>query len=96
MPPFTSTTAKTPSTWFVNPYIFKHSEDSSLPCKLERLFLWCLYLCFNFSHVHILADHFLKCSKSNPCSDDFKYLTFANKDGLSILFIVILSIDTSL
>ena len=30
--------AITPSTWFVNLYIFKPNEDTSLPSKLELLF----------------------------------------------------------
>ena len=31
--------ALTPSTWFVNLFIFKPNEDTSVPSKLELLFL---------------------------------------------------------
>ena len=67
----------TTSTWFVNQYIFKSPEVTSLPSKLERLFLLdsgasiCVLHPTTFT---ILADHFLNCSKSTPTNNDFKTL----------------------
>ena len=91
--------ALTPSTWFVNLYIFKKLEDTSSPSKLEFLFLLdsvastCVLNLLTFT---ILADHFLKCSKSTPQKNDFKTLTVANKTEVPILFNVILTLHASI
>ena len=91
--------ATTPSTWFVNLYIFKPIEDTSLPSKLELLFLLdsgasvCI---LNLPTFTILADHFLKCLKSPPHKAEFKILTVANKTEVPILFIVILTLHISI
>ena len=42
----------------------------------------------------ILADHFLKCSRTTPQNDDFKTLTVANKAEVPILFKVTLILHT--
>ena len=44
----------------------------------------------------ILADHFLKCSKSTPENIDFKTVTVANKAVVPILFHVILRLHASI
>ena len=64
--------AITSSTWFVNLYICKPIEDTSLPSKLEPLFLLdngasvCVLTLPTFM---FLSDHFLKCSKISPHED---------------------------
>ena len=91
--------AITPSTWFVYSKIFKPSEDTSLPSKLELLFLLdsgasiCVLNLLTFT---ILADHFLKCSKHSPHKDEFKTLTVANKTEVPTLYNVILTLHTSI
>ena len=53
--------AITPSTWFVNLYIFKPSEDTSIPSKLELLFLLdsgASICVLNLPTFTILADNF--------------------------------------
>ena len=87
------------STSFVNLYIFKLLEDTSLPSKLELLIL--LYsgssICvLNFPFFTILVYHFFKCSKSTSQNDDFKTLSVANKSEVPILFNVILTLHTSI
>ena len=91
--------ANTPSTWFVNLYIFKPSEDTSLPSKLELLFLFdsgASICVLNLPTFTILADHFLKCSKHSPHKDEFKTLTVANKTEGPISYDVILTLHTSI
>ena len=61
--------AITPSTWSVNLYYFKPPEETSLPSKLENLFLpdrGASICVLNLLTFAILADHFLKCSKITP------------------------------
>ena len=91
--------AITPSTWFVNLYIFKPTEDTSLPSKSELLFLLDsgAFICvLNLPTFTILADHFLKCSKNSPHKDEFKTLTVAKKTEVPILYNVILILRTSI
>ena len=91
--------AITPSTWFVNLYSFKPSEDTSLPSKLELLFLLhsgASICVLNLPTFTILADHFLKCSKHSPHKDEFKTLTVANKTEVPISYILILTLHTSI
>ena len=87
--------AITPSTWFVNLYIFKPSEDTSLPSKLELLFSLDSGASICVLNFTILADHFLKCSKHSPHKDEFKTLNVANKTEVPILYNVILTLHTS-
>ena len=44
----------------------------------------------------ILADHFLKCSKTTPQKDEFKTLTVAHKAEVPVVFYVILTLHTSI
>ena len=91
--------ALTPSTWFVNLYIFKPIEDTSLPSKLEVLFLLdsgASICVLNFSTFTILADPFLKCSQFSPHQDEFKTLTVAKKTEVPMLYNVILTLHTSI
>ena len=91
--------ANTPSTWFVNLYIFKPSEDTSLPSKLEILFLLesgASICVLNLPTFTNLADHFLKCSKHSPHKDEFNTLTVANKTEVPILYNVIFTLHTSI
>ena len=91
--------AITPSTWFVNFYLSKPPEDTSLPSKLELTFLLDIgaSICVsNFPTFTILADHLLKCSKTNPQNDELKTLTVAKKAEVPVLFIVILTLHTSI
>ena len=91
--------AITSSTWFVNLYIFKPPEDTSLPSKLELLFLLdsgASICVLNLPTFTILADHFLKCSETAPQNDDFRTLIIANKAEVPILFNVILTLHTSI
>ena len=91
--------AITPSTLFVNLYIFKPSEDTSIPSKLELLFLLdsgasiCVLNLLTFT---FLADHFLKCSRHSPHQNEYKTLTVANKSEVPILHNLILTLHTSL
>ena len=99
---FTSTehaNAITPSTWFVNLYIFKPSEDTSIPSKLELLFLLdsgASICVLNLPTFTILAEHFLKCSTHSPHQNEYKTLTVANKSDVPILHNIILTLHTSL
>ena len=71
--------AITPSTWFVNLYIF---IETSLSSKLGFLFLLDsgASICgLNIPTCTILADQFLKCSTTNPQNDELKTLTVSNK-----------------
>ena len=80
-------------------YIFKPPEDNSLPSILELIFLLDIgaSLCVsNLPTLTILADHFLKCSETNPQNDKFKTLTVANKADVPALTIVILTLHTSI
>ena len=89
----------TPSTWFVNLYIFKPSEDTSIPSKLEFLFLLdsgASICVLNLPTFTILADHFLKCSKHSPHQNEYKTLTVAKKSEVPILHNLILTLHTSL
>ena len=91
--------AITPSTWFVNLYIFKPSEDTSIPSKLELLFLLdsgASICVLNLPTFTILAEHFLKCSTHSPHQNDYKTLTVANKSEVPILHNIILTLHTSL
>ena len=91
--------AITPSTWFVNLYIFKPTEDTSIPSKLELLFLLdsgASICVLNLPTFTILADHFLKCSTHSPYQNEFKTLTVANKSEVPILHNVTLTLHTSL
>ena len=91
--------AITSSTWFVNLYNFKPIEDTLLPSKLELLFLLYsgAFICaLNLPTFTILADHFLKCSKTSPHNDEFKTLTVANKTEVPILHNVTLTLHTSI
>ena len=91
--------AITPSTWLVNLYIFKPSEDTSLPSKLELLFLLdsgASICVLNLRTFTILADHFLKCSKHSSHKDEFKTLTVANKTEVHTLYNIILTLHTSI
>ena len=91
--------AITPSTWFVNLYIFKPNEDTSIPSKLELLFLLdsgASICVLNLPTFIILADHFLKCSKHSPHQNEYKTLTIANKSEVPILHNLILTFHTSL
>ena len=91
--------AITPSTWFVNLYIFKPVEDTSLPYKLELLFLLdsgASIFVLNVPTFTILADHFLKCSKISPHQHKFKTLTVAKNTEVHILYNVILTLDLSI
>ena len=91
--------AITPSTWFVNLFIFKPSEDTSIPSKLELLFLLdsgASICVLNLPTFTILADHFLKCSKQSPHQNEYKTLTVANKSEVPILHNLILTLHTSL
>ena len=88
-----------PSTWFVNLYIFKPIEDTSLPSKLELLILLdsgASICVLNLPTFTILADHFLKCSKISPHTDEFKTLTVANRTEVPIIYNVILTLHTSI
>ena len=70
-------------------YIFKPPEETSLPSKLELLFLLDSggYICvLNLPIFTKLVDHFLNCSKSSPTKNDFKTLTVANKAEVLIIF----------
>ena len=90
--------AITPSTWFVNLYIFKPSEDTSIPSKRELLFLLdsgASICVLNLPTFTILADHFLKCSKHSPHQNEYKTLTVANKSEVPILHNLILTLHTS-
>ena len=91
--------AITPSTWFVNLYIFKPSEDTSIPSKLELLFLLdsgASICVLNLPTFTILAEHFLKCSTHSPHQNEYKTLTVANKSEVPILHNIILTLHTSL
>ena len=91
--------AITPSTWFVNLYIFKPSEDTSIPSKLELLFLLdsgASICVLNLPTFTILAEHFLKCSTHSPHQNEYKTLTVANKSEVPILHNLILTLHTSL
>ena len=82
------------STWFVNLYSFKPLEDTSLPSKLELLFLLdnvAPIRVLNLLTFTLLADHFLKCSKFTPQNNDFITLTVAE---VPILFIMILALHS--
>ena len=90
--------AITLSTWFVNLYIFKPSKDTSIPSKLELLFLLdsgasiCVLYVPTFT---ILVDYFLKCSTHSPHQNEYKTLTVANKSEVPILHNLILTLHTS-
>ena len=91
--------AITPFTWFVNLYIFKPTEDTSIPSKLELLFLLdsgASICVLNLPTFTILADHFFKCSTHSPYQNEFKTLTVANKSEVPILHNLILTLHTSL
>ena len=91
--------ALTPSTWFVNLFLFKPKEDTSIPSKLELLFLLdsgASICVLNLPTFTILADHFLKCSKHSPSQNEYKTLTVANKSEVPILHNLILTLHTSL
>ena len=91
--------AITPSTWFVNIYIFKPGEDTSIPSKLELLFLLdsgASICVLNLPTFTILAEHFLKCSTHSPHQNEYKTLTVANKSEVPILHNLILTLHTSL
>ena len=67
--------AITPSTWFVNLYIFKPSQETSIPYKLELLFLLdsgASICVLNLPTFTVLADHFLKCSKRSSDQNEYK------------------------
>ena len=103
-PQFSSTSSEhanaiTPSTWFVNLYIFKPSEDTSIPSKLELLFLLdsgASICVLNLPTFTILAEHFLKSSTHSPHQNEYKTLTVANKSEIPILHNIILTLHTSL
>ena len=80
-----------PSTWFVNLDIFKPSEDTSLPSKLELLFLL-----GSGAPICGLKYSFLKYSKRSPHKDEFNTLTVANKAEVPISYNVILTLHTSI
>ena len=91
--------AITPSTWFVNLYIFTTSEDTSIPSKLELLFLLdsgASICVLNLPTFTILAERFLKCSTHPPHQNEYKTLTVANKSEVPILHNLILTLHTSL
>ena len=91
--------AITPSTWFVNLYFFKPSDDTSIPSKLELLFLLdsgASICVLNLPTFNILANQFLKCSTHSPHQNDFKSLTVANKSEVPILHNLALTLHTSL
>ena len=91
--------AITPSTWFANLYIFKPSEDTSLPTKLELLILLdsgASICVLNLPTFTILADHFLKCSKHSPHKDECVTLAVANETEVPNLYNVILTLHTSI
>ena len=91
--------AITPSTWFVNLYIFKPSEDTSILSKLELLFLLdsgASICVLNLPTFTILAEHFLKCSPHSPHQNEYKTLTVANKSEVPILHNLILTLHASL
>ena len=76
-----------------------HFQDTSLPSKLELLFLLdsdASICVLNLPTFTILADHFLKCSKNSLHQDEFKTLTVANKTEVLILYKVILTLQTSI
>ena len=91
--------AITPSTWFVNLYIFKPSQDTSIPSKLELLFLLdsgASICVLNLPTFTVLADHFLKCSKHSSDQNENKTLTVANNSEVPILHNLTLTLHTSL
>ena len=91
--------ALTPSTWFVNLFLFKPNEDTSIPSKLELLFLLdsgASICVLNLPTFTILADHLLKCSKHSPPQNEYKTLTVANKSEVPILHNLMLTLHTSL
>ena len=91
--------AITPSTWFVNLYIFKPSGDSSIPSELELFFLLdsgASICVLNLPSFTISADHSLKCSKHSPHQNEYKTLTVANKSEVPLLHNLILTLHTSL
>ena len=56
-----------------------------------------VHLCvLNLATFTILADHFIKFSKSSPHKDEVKTLIVANKTKVPILFNVILTFHTSI
>ena len=80
------------------PLFFTPLEETSLPSKLELLFLldsgasiWVL----NLPTFTVVADHFLKCSKTTPQNKEFRTLTVGNKVEVPLLFIVILTLHMS-
>ena len=86
-------------TWFVNLCIVKPPKDTSLPSKIEILYLLdsSASICvLALPTSTILADHFLNCSKATPNNNDIKTLTIANKPEVPILFIEILRLHTSI
>ena len=91
--------AITPSIWFVNLYIFKPIENTSLSSKLELLFLLDsgASICVsNLPTFTFSADHYLKCSKISPQKDEFKTLTVANKIEVPMFYNVTLTLHTSI
>ena len=87
--PESQANALTPFTWFVNLYILKPPEDTSLPSKLELIFLsdsGTSTSVLNLPTFKILAHHFTKRSNSPPSNTDFKTSTVANKTEVAILF----------
>ena len=89
--------AITPSTWLVNLYIFKPNEDTSLPSKLELLFLLerGASICFKLTHLYNLSPSIFKVFKTFSYKAEFKTLTVANKIEVPILYNVIRTLHTS-
>ena len=77
--------AITPSTWFVNFYILKPIEDTSLPSKLELLFL----IDSGASICVLNLPTLLKCSKIFPHKNEFKTLIVANTTEVPIFYNVL-------